>query len=602
EPFKEPKCLTCLHTFCEQCIENHLSAQRTYKYTDYREFACPICRKKTAIPTGGVHKLPDNFLIAGLSEMLSNKTVAKLANCDMCKTGLYSIINSFLLFYIIFFFFHSIVHDREREASSRCLECQKFLCRHCVQAHQTIKVTQDHSIYELEIEKDILCKNHLTEFVRFYCEQCQCCICIACTYSEHRDHELSDFRSAAINHKQYIQVCLDQCKSKMNDLEDYLQIIKRCDSNMATIEAAIHTLATTFEKSLRVKEQELVAQVFSLYGDETHEFIKRREELDEYFEQIKNTCSLTELVVNGKDIELLLVKKQLAEKFRELETVELESLPENIHMRIKFCPGKLELGKLMMCSMTPPDDDEQEGLLEDDDIDENENIEQEEDEISDNILKTENYKLKTNNDNLTEFTALTSDEIGIQVEENELEQLKSFCDMSTQTEDIINEQKILQTQEQAIQTVEDGIVFDGNKITIIPPDENGQVDVSPNAYEQSNKLSRRVRRLLKPTCSVAVLPNTDVIILDCEQNLASILDKRGKFKYCFSSEPNLDRKNLAGVAGFSSIAQVSNDRSKVVRIPTPQGLLCIKLKGERVSDLPLGFTVHAFNSISESDN
>lgn len=126
-----------------------------------------------------------------------------------------------------------------------------------------------------------------------------------------------------------------------------------------------------------------------------------------------------------------------------------------------------------------------------------------------------------------------------------------------------------------------------------------------NIYEQSNKLSRRVRRLLKPTCSVAVLPNTDVIILDCEQNLASILDKKGKFKYCFTSEiPAAERKGFA-VSGFSSTANVSNapaGSNRTVRIPTQQGLLCIKLKGERVSELPFGFTVHAFNSISESDN
>ncbi len=86
--------------------------------------------------------MPDNFLIAGLSEMIaqksssSNGSIKVLTNCEICKA----------------------VHDRDREATSRCIECQKFLCRHCVQAHQNITVTRDHSIYELEIEKDILCK------------------------------------------------------------------------------------------------------------------------------------------------------------------------------------------------------------------------------------------------------------------------------------------------------------------------------------------------------------------------------------------------------------------------------------------------------------
>ncbi len=86
--------------------------------------------------------MPDNFLVAGLSEMISQKSsgsngsIRVSTNCEICKA----------------------VHDREREATSRCLECQKFMCRHCVQAHQNINVTRDHSIYELEIEKDILCK------------------------------------------------------------------------------------------------------------------------------------------------------------------------------------------------------------------------------------------------------------------------------------------------------------------------------------------------------------------------------------------------------------------------------------------------------------
>ncbi|CAF1098563.1 unnamed protein product [Adineta steineri] len=620
EPFKDPKCLTCLHTFCEQCIENHVSAQRSYKYTDYREFACPICRKKTAIPTGGVHKLPDNFLIAGLSEMISQKSsnsngsIKILTNCEICKA----------------------VHDREREATSRCLECQKFLCRHCVQAHQTITVTRDHSIYELEIEKDILCKHHPTEFVRYYCEQCETCICIACTYVDHRDHELADFRAAAANHKAYINECLDACKTRMNELEAYLSIIRRCDANIAQIEASIHALASTFEKSLRIKEQELVEQISELYGEETNEFIKRRDELDEYYEQIKNTCSLTELVIHGKDIELLLVKKQLMEKFRELDDVELDPLPENICMRLDFQPGQLHLGTLKVCEMTPVDDDEQEGEIEEEEegeevegegegeegereegerqAEEEEEEEEREEEVGDEI-KEEEQEVEIEDENKS-----TNDDA--ENTNTNSEPIKTFASIAIQTEDVSTTTQSVQTTEETSSTHEFNFENGTAPRSPLPVEENGSLsptalatstsapasissDSNGNIYEQSNKLSRRVRRLLKPTCSVAVLPNTDVIILDCEQNLASILDKKGKFKYCFTSEiPATERKGFA-VSGFSSTASISTasaGSNRTVRIPTQQGILCIKLKGERVSELPFGFTVHAFNSISENDN
>ncbi len=172
EHYKDPKCLTCLHTFCEECIEQHVNAQRSYKYTDYREFSCPICRKKTVIPSGGVRKLNDNFLISSLNELLASKKTSKVTNCDICKT----------------------VYQREREATSKCVECQKSMCRTCVQTHQQMKISMNHSVFELEIEKDCMCKVHTSEQVRFYCELCEVCVCIPCTYTEHRDHDLVDFK------------------------------------------------------------------------------------------------------------------------------------------------------------------------------------------------------------------------------------------------------------------------------------------------------------------------------------------------------------------------------------------------------------------------
>jgi hypothetical protein len=73
DSYKNPKCLSCLHTFCEQCIDNHVNSESSYKkYSDYREFTCPLCRKRTQLPVGGVKKLPDNFLVSSLTEVSAN--------------------------------------------------------------------------------------------------------------------------------------------------------------------------------------------------------------------------------------------------------------------------------------------------------------------------------------------------------------------------------------------------------------------------------------------------------------------------------------------------------------------------------------------------
>jgi len=70
DSYRSPKCLSCLHTFCEQCIDNHVNSESSYKkYSDYREFTCPLCRKRTQLPVGGVKKLPDNFLVSSLTEV-----------------------------------------------------------------------------------------------------------------------------------------------------------------------------------------------------------------------------------------------------------------------------------------------------------------------------------------------------------------------------------------------------------------------------------------------------------------------------------------------------------------------------------------------------
>ena len=50
EDFRNPKCLECMHTFCEQCIETHVFSETSYKkYSDYRKCIAPMCAKTVSL-------------------------------------------------------------------------------------------------------------------------------------------------------------------------------------------------------------------------------------------------------------------------------------------------------------------------------------------------------------------------------------------------------------------------------------------------------------------------------------------------------------------------------------------------------------------------
>ncbi|XP_050410588.1 tripartite motif-containing protein 45 isoform X3 [Patella vulgata] len=325
EPFKSPKCLDCLHTFCEPCIDNHVLTECTYKkYSDYREFTCPLCRKRTQLPIGGVKKLPDNFLVSSLSEVVTRQKPSKFPFCDICK----------------------LVNRKHREASSKCLDCNKLLCKQCVDLHKETKVTKSHSLFDVEIEKDIECKEHSDEVVRFYCEPCEMCICVLCTFNEHKDHEITQFNEAVVKYKEAIQTLLTSCKDRIDVYDSQLELLKKCENLIKAAEQKIRDVAIQFISDIRNKEKSLIEDLHDIYGEQLMDYVSRRSDMQVNLDSLKSTCNLTEIVLKGKDIELLLLKKQVQEKLSCLSDIELEELPNSVHKEVVFNPGNLELGYL----------------------------------------------------------------------------------------------------------------------------------------------------------------------------------------------------------------------------------------------------------------
>lgn len=323
EVYTNPKCLACLHTFCEGCIENHVMSESTYKkYSDYREFTCPLCRKRTQLPIGGVKKLPDNFLVSSLSETIGRQRPSKFPFCDICK----------------------MVNRKHREASSKCLDCAKLLCKTCVELHKDTKVTKNHSIFDVEIEKDIECKEHAEEVVRFYCEPCETCICVLCTFNEHKEHEITQFGEAVSKYKGNIQRRLDGCKTKVAKFDSQIEALNKAEDVIQSTEQLIHETAIKFISEIRSREKQLIEEVHNIYGKDMMDQIQNLKDMTSQVDGLRSTCNLTEVILKGKDIELLLLKKDVQDKLDSLGQVTIQNLPATISKQVNFLPGDIDLG------------------------------------------------------------------------------------------------------------------------------------------------------------------------------------------------------------------------------------------------------------------
>ena len=155
EIYRDPKALSCLHTYCRECIQRLLEQQQRNQ-----EVECPQCRSVVAVAGNDSNSLRTVFFINGLIEVyqIMKKAECNEIACQNCSKA---------------------------KATSFCHTCYMFICTSCTNAHMEMKVFEGHKTVPIsEMKKGPLvqlptknpptstCKKHDGELLKLYCFEC----------------------------------------------------------------------------------------------------------------------------------------------------------------------------------------------------------------------------------------------------------------------------------------------------------------------------------------------------------------------------------------------------------------------------------------------
>ncbi|XP_078674168.1 tripartite motif-containing protein 2-like [Branchiostoma floridae x Branchiostoma belcheri] len=116
ELFTRPKMLPCQHTFCQDCLQDHVERGGT--------FLCPNCRRQVRLPPQGVAGLPDNIMATNMCERFQQQNALSGETREQPESGN-----------------RCSVHPSE-ELKVYCTQCQIPVCDQCLeQGHDDHRTT-----------------------------------------------------------------------------------------------------------------------------------------------------------------------------------------------------------------------------------------------------------------------------------------------------------------------------------------------------------------------------------------------------------------------------------------------------------------------------
>ena len=308
-----PKLLTCLMSSCANCFSRKIRESiRDNSANDVvdldgndiqmaPEVTCTVCKATTS-----EDEVMDNVFAATDPGEEEAQAGEEARMCNSC--------------------------EENSVASSKCEECEEFLCSDCVRAHQRVKMTKDHKISLLQVSGQSAslahlnyCPIHRNEKLTLYCETCDKLNCRDCQLSEQcRDHRYRYSYEVAPEVKAHLMQTIGDIKLKRSGLEESRQILSSRISDVNARENSMISQITEIKNKMVAKiesrQKELCSEISKICREKRKILEGRKSTLDRTFWQADYSINFVDHILSTSvsDEKILLTKRMLYRQMKRM--------------------------------------------------------------------------------------------------------------------------------------------------------------------------------------------------------------------------------------------------------------------------------------------